>query len=45
MFEELFQPTHRTVVPGIARLVFGPKKLWSLAKESWEGIGGFRLPL
>jgi len=34
MLEGLFQPMHLLIIFGIALLVFGPKKLPELAKES-----------
>jgi len=34
MFEGLFQPIHLLVIFGIALLVFGPKKLPTLLKDS-----------
>jgi sec-independent protein translocase protein TatA len=42
MFEGLFQPMHLLLIFGIARLVFGPKKLPELGKGIGEGIRGFK---
>ncbi len=42
MFEGLFQPMHLLVIFGIARLVFGPKKLPELCKGIGEGMRGFK---
>jgi len=44
MFEGLFQPMHLLVIFGIALLVFGPKKLPELGKESVRVSGASNQP-
>ena len=42
MREGPFQPTHLSVMFGIALLVFGPQKLPDLCNGVGEGIRGFK---
>ena len=45
MFEGLFQPMHLLAIVGIALLVFGPKKLPELGKESEKVSAVSKQPL
>jgi len=42
MFEGIFQPMHLFVIIGLARLMFGSKKLPEVSKGIGEGFRGFK---